>query len=512
MTVEHAAQLIELGRPREALTALDGAGDDATTGRALCLRALAHLRLREPKEAALAAGRARAAEPQHEWGYRLGAIAALHRSDARSARELAQEAVRKAPWEPLTHSVLVSVLLATDELALAQVHAEEMLRLAPDRADAHETIGRVHLAWGRLEDAERSLRRALAIDPQDSECMALLATTLERRGQRAAAHELRLTALRSDPQNERRQQDVLRRRGAATAGGFFALGKLGVLGKVFAVSGLLHSGELFSSADGLTTLGVLLAVYLGCFAVSRVRRARHGRSLPPLVWEGLAPHRRNSDLAWLACLAALFLVGGTAATLRSGSVTAAVFALLGAAVLTGCWRLRQGSARQLRLRDLRRQVRWLPLVGVQRLRRPARSRPDAGAAPLEPPPVEARVARALGGLLLNLVGWSVLLAALPPWAGLPSALLLTALLGAGLDGLVIRHHGMPCVVCLDGSTRRAGRVRLAARALLRLLLLPLLLVQGLIGYRGPRRLVHDVLTGTTVTGLRPAASALGGAA
>lgn len=64
MSLDHAEHLLDLGRPEAALEALAGAGDEATSARAHCLQALAFLSLKKPREAAKAAGRARAVEPQ----------------------------------------------------------------------------------------------------------------------------------------------------------------------------------------------------------------------------------------------------------------------------------------------------------------------------------------------------------------------------------------------------------------------------------------------------------------
>ena len=117
--------------------------------------------------------------------------------------------------------------------------------------------------------------------------------------------------------------------------------------------------------------------------------------------------------------------------------------------------------------------------------------------------MDARLPRALGSLLLLFLPFLLFVATLPSWTVLPLLVLVAGLVGASLDPVVIRHQGMPIVVCLAGTTQPAGRVRLAIRAALRLMLLPLITVQALFVSRRAQRLVHDVLTGTTVTGVRP---------
>jgi len=58
-----------------------------------------------------------------------------------------------------------------------------------------------------------------------------------------------------------------------------------------------------------------------------------------------------------------------------------------------------------------------------------------------------------------------------------------------------------------GTTLRAGRARLAVRAVLRLLLLPLLVLEILGRASKPHRFLHDKLTGTEYIGLLPDATA-----
>jgi Flp pilus assembly protein TadD len=70
------------------------------------------------------------------------------------------------------------------------------------RADVLSMLGRALLALGRGEEAEESLRAALAAEPEDPDALGALAAVLLRRGDATAALEtgLRAAALRmGDP-------------------------------------------------------------------------------------------------------------------------------------------------------------------------------------------------------------------------------------------------------------------------------------------------------------------------
>jgi len=568
VTLQRASTLLDLGRPQEALQALAEAGDDGRSGHAHCLRTLAYLRLERLDEAERSAGAARAASPAAEWGYRLGAIAALRKGRLKEAVRLAAEAVGRAPDEPFTHQVATIALLNSRNLLEARVHSAEMLRLAPGLALSHQTHGRVLVAQGRLPEAESSLRQALALDPQSADSMSLLADVSTRLGRRDEANALRLSAVRADPQNIHRQRDLLKRGGAVAAGG--------VLFKLAFFGGLFHGAGLLSGAPGMVLL--ILPVLLVAFLFSRIRRHRRGSSLPPLVWEGLRPARRNQDLLWVARPSALLLIASVVATVEAatggGNVTAALGLAAGCvALLAVCWRLRQGEARQLTFgASLRRAGRigrllWerhRPRLGISGIRpngigpkgmratngdrtgwvrasdptpddRWRRHRPRLGISGIRPNGIVPKGMRANGMRATNgdRTGWvrasdptpddrwrrtvafafvelmigTVFLNDAGSWAAAAVTLIAAGVLGALFDGRDRTVRGVGARVVALGTTLRAGRARLAVRAVLRLLLLPLLVLEILGRASKPHRFLHDKLTGTEYIGLLPDATA-----
>lgn len=351
MTLHHASTLIELGRHQEALEALAELGDDAVSARAHCLRARACLGLGRTKEAEQAAAAAVAADPNEEWGYRLASIAAGERGKRKESLRLAKEAVRIAPWEPNTHQVAALCAIDVEDKDTAAEHARELLRLAPDRANSHVTWARSLLLNGKAREAEEPLRKALELDPQDHEAMTLLADVVGRRN-KEEARELRLAAVRAAPHDSHLRKNLLKRGGLAAGAGIFAVGKIGFVGKLVAISSVRHVGELFTDL----VIPLFVAIYVTLFAVTRVRRRMHGRRLPALVWEGLRAERRNADLMWLVWPALVVLLGGSVSTLvqlLSGNPPVGLLLVLGAsAVLSLCWRWRLGEIRQRAFRDV----------------------------------------------------------------------------------------------------------------------------------------------------------------
>lgn len=357
MSTAKASTLIELGRHAEALHALDGLGEEGLTAYAHCLRARAYLGLNKLTDAERAAASARAAAPDHEWGYRLGAIVARKQMRPRLADERAGEAVRLAPHEPNCHQVCTLTALDLGDVPRALQHSAEMLRLAPHDALSHYTRGLAYAADKRPGPAEEEFRQALSINPQDAASMSALADLVAAQDP-AQAKELRLSAVRISPQVRHHRRQLLNRGGAVGGGTVFALAKLGIFGKIFAIGAI----DSLAGVLGFAVVGgLLLAGYLLAFAVTRFRRWRHGKGLPPLVWEGLKAERRNADLLWIAWPSGLVFVGasfGASLQLAFGRLPVGLLlaALIGAGLLAMCWQLRRGAARELAISDLARKA------------------------------------------------------------------------------------------------------------------------------------------------------------
>ncbi len=327
--------------------------------------------------------------------------------------------------------------------------------------------------------------------------MALLAEASAALGRPEQAQELRLAAVRADPQDPRHRGNLLRRSGSAVAGGALVAGKAGLFTKLVAINVLLRgAGHLH-----WTLLWLLVPLYALSFAVSRRRRARHGRTLPAAVWEGLRPTRRNRDLLWLAWPAGLLVLVALPALAAGPSRLPAAGLVGGVAVLALCWRARQGEARQVTPASLRGDVRRVARVVWERQRLTVQRRQGDGWTWVrgdDPTPrdrwvpafVTLLVTLGIGNVVGLRLGSGYLLGV--------AAVVLAA--GALFDGRTRTVRGHPARVVLAGGAEPAGRARLAVRALLRVVLLPLVVGHALLG---GRRLPHDRLTGCELAGFVP---------
>ncbi len=97
---------------------------------------------------------------------RAGALQALDRHD--EAREALQRSTElDADFLPGWDGLRFSYQDRRDDLGQAEQHARRVVDLVPDESNAHENLGDVLRARGRLEEAGAAYRRASELDPQD---------------------------------------------------------------------------------------------------------------------------------------------------------------------------------------------------------------------------------------------------------------------------------------------------------------------------------------------------------
>ena len=120
---------------------------------------------------------------------------------------LAQRA-RLLPNEPVAHKDLGAAFLriGRDDEALTEFLAA--LSLGGENAATLSAIGRIHLAAERFDAAERTLRRAVALNPLDPQVRYLLGNTLIRLGKTAEGmqHLKEFERLRSSARDDLRRQ------------------------------------------------------------------------------------------------------------------------------------------------------------------------------------------------------------------------------------------------------------------------------------------------------------------
>ncbi len=92
---------------------------------------------------------------------------------------------------PLVHELVVGLAVRTGQLALAAEALGRFVELVPERVEAREQLGSLLRSLGRLEEAERELRRAVAESPAGATGVRVaLADTLIARGSLPEAEAL----------------------------------------------------------------------------------------------------------------------------------------------------------------------------------------------------------------------------------------------------------------------------------------------------------------------------------
>lgn len=171
LEVERARTLIGLGRFDEAASMLHQLlGQDPENGMGWCLLAQAQLGRRNVEAALEAADRAVAVAPDSNWAHRLRSVTLAVMGDHDGAIAAALEAIKLAPNEWQGYACLARVLTRVKARRGEAIPAGEYaVALAPHESDAHLAHGIAAAANGKRKDAEAAFRRALAIDPQNSD-------------------------------------------------------------------------------------------------------------------------------------------------------------------------------------------------------------------------------------------------------------------------------------------------------------------------------------------------------
>ena len=162
-----ARALVALGREAEADAVLEKAlaasPDDPDL---LSAHATRLIKLGKNAEAEVALTRAVAKSPFHQRARRqLGEL--LRNTDrSEDAIKVYEEMLRIKPDDADTHFNIGSLLLDSDPVA-ALPYLEEASRLAPSKAKFLTSLGIAYLKDGRTNEAEATLRRAIALSPDD---------------------------------------------------------------------------------------------------------------------------------------------------------------------------------------------------------------------------------------------------------------------------------------------------------------------------------------------------------
>lgn len=182
-TIAHARALCEAGD-------FDAAGEllrlllavEPDDREAWCLLARAELGAGRHEEAILAADRASAIDPASAYPHLIASLAALRLGQAEEAEQRARDAVQADPFEWRALALLAQLLARSrSTVPEAKELVQRIVRLAPEEPGVHLTAGQVAEAGGNRDAAKEAFLEALRLEPENSAAQHELARLRLRR-------------------------------------------------------------------------------------------------------------------------------------------------------------------------------------------------------------------------------------------------------------------------------------------------------------------------------------------
>jgi tetratricopeptide (TPR) repeat protein len=199
---KRAQALLDVGRYREAVPFLRKAlALDPEQSEILCMLSYTHVSLEEYREALEWADKAVGMAPEEEWGHRLRSVIFMRTNKPKRALEAALVAARLSPDGLFTLSNLTEAQVCNNRMREAEASVERLLTVAPEEGLAHRTRAYVFLYQKKYEDAERSSRLALRLEPENPRALRLLGDALRGQKLLRGAVENYAESLRRAPTN-----------------------------------------------------------------------------------------------------------------------------------------------------------------------------------------------------------------------------------------------------------------------------------------------------------------------
>jgi tetratricopeptide (TPR) repeat protein len=144
--------------------------------------------------------------PQDPRGRLALGVAYFHTGELDRAKEVLTEAASHDETGGGAHYYLARIARQQNDLDTAFRHIQEALQFAPKAPDAHAELGQIYTRMGRFDDAEKSLRHALALDADNYmatvNLTALYTRTRDPRKDEMAARLEHLQQKRADEAQE----------------------------------------------------------------------------------------------------------------------------------------------------------------------------------------------------------------------------------------------------------------------------------------------------------------------
>ncbi|MBT8079592.1 MAG: tetratricopeptide repeat protein [Gammaproteobacteria bacterium] len=198
--------LLDLKRPTDALQefsrALAIAPEDYEV---LCQLARAHAMLGDSERAIDFVQKAIAADPNHQWAFRIKAHVHLLQGQLSSAYKAATTAVYLEPENIECLNMLANCALARQRLEEAKMIAEMLLKQAPESTYGHAILAEVARVRDELPDAAQHYEKVLSLDPNDAHSLESLASIRNAHNKYGESVSLLRGALSVDPNPELRR-------------------------------------------------------------------------------------------------------------------------------------------------------------------------------------------------------------------------------------------------------------------------------------------------------------------
>ena len=124
----------------------------------------------------------------------------LRKGDAQEAANAYREAIKICPGDPGMHYNLALALASLGDQKGEKQELEQAVASGPNVAEAHNRLGTIYLAKGKIPEAQKEFESAIALNPTLVEAINNLGTLYGRMGQNRAAIELFREAVWTQPQ------------------------------------------------------------------------------------------------------------------------------------------------------------------------------------------------------------------------------------------------------------------------------------------------------------------------